>query len=214
MGIKMKHKRKTNRLEYLMIPILSAGLISIGCILASDTLFWKFYEQWKSIFVIGEIAYEEKELQSFSVGAEENSTPGEGLIKGNLYGTITCEEKELYAPLYYGDTEEILQNGAGTYEGYGVPGQGTTILTGAHDATYYKALEQIEPDDIIKVNTYWGSYCYQVEEKRIAKISDSSAYTLQEGETLIMYTCYPFGADAEERLERCFVYAKRITEEK
>ncbi|MBQ4530122.1 MAG: class D sortase [Lachnospiraceae bacterium] len=207
----MKHERKNSRIEYVLIPVFSAILISICYLLVSDTLFWSFYEQWKSVFVTGEIAYVENDFQNL-VKKEERDA-GEGLVKGKLYGTISCSEKELYAPLYYGDTEEILQNGAGTYEGYGVPGQGTTILTGAHDATYYGALEQVEPGDVMQVDTYWGTYCYQVEEKKIAKVSDIEVYALQEGETLIMYTCYPFGAESEERLERCFVYAKKITEE-
>lgn len=206
----MKHERKNSKLEYILIPVFSAVLIIILFILASDTLFWNFYEQWRSAFVTGKIAYEENDFQDL---VKEEGEVGEGLVKGKVYGTISCSEKELYAPLYYGDTEEILQQGAGTYEGYGVPGQGTTILTGAHDATYYGALEQVEPGDIIQVNTYWGTYRYQVEEKKVAKVSDESAYALQEGETLIMYTCYPFGAESEERLERCFVYAKKITEE-
>lgn len=205
----MKHKRK--KIEYVVLPILSAGLISVFIMVAGDTFFWNYCEQWESIFVTGEIAYEQGTSQK--IVKKENYKPGEGLLKGKQYGTVICKEKDLYAPLYYGDTDEILAKGAGTYMGYGVPGQGNTILTGAHDTTYYGALEQIEVGDMIIADTYWGTYKYQVEEKRIAKVSENSAYELQEGETLIMYTCYPFGAEGEERMDRCFVYAERIRED-
>lgn len=205
----MKHEKKI--VEYVMLPILSAGWMIVFIMVAGDTFLWNFYEQWTSIFVTGEIAYEQD--ASHKTVKKESGKPGEGLVKGKQYGTVTCREKDLYAPLYYGDSKEILAKGAGTYTGYGVPGVGSTILTGAHDTTYYEALEQIEAGDVIVVDTYWGTYQYQVEEKRITKASENSAYELQEGENLIMYTCYPFGAEGEERLERCFVYAKRMEEE-
>lgn len=204
----MKQGKKKSRKYYLLIPFFSIGFISILAVTMGNALVMDYAEKWKSAFVTGAVSYEEYETTEM----EQEYRIGEGLTKGSLYGKITCSEKELYAPLYYGDTEEILAKGAGTYEGYGIPGEGKTILTGGHDVTYYRPLEDLEAGDIITVTTYWGTYQYRVTEKRIAKVSDISAYPLEEQEKLILYTCYPFGEETKERTERCFVYAVRLEE--
>lgn len=197
-------------------------LLTIGttAVLTWNLLVKKTVNYWESSFVMGELSYQNaKEIQNKGNNnsqKEDINTEIQNVAipdTGTQYGEIVCEERQLYAPIYYGDTEEILSMGAGTYEGYGVPGQGETILIGAHDGTYFSTLNNLKEKDIIQVNTKWGNYSYQVEKSLVANVTDTKAYTGNIGETLILYTCYPIGVEDKERTERYFVYAKLIKEE-
>lgn len=130
---------------------------------------------------------------------------------GSCYGTIRCNRIDLNAPLYYGDTDEILSKGAGQYIGSSFPGEGRPILVGAHDIGYFAPLEEIEEGDIIHVKTSYGAFQYRVADTRIGYASDIGKKELSRSkEELILYTCYPFGTLTEEKARRYFVAAEKI----
>ncbi|MDD3173961.1 MAG: class D sortase [Herbinix sp.] len=129
------------------------------------------------------------------------------------YGTITCDRIALTAPLYYGDGEYVLQNGAGQYSLSGMPGEGKPILIGGHDTTYFAPLESIAAGDMVSITADYGNFEYEVVGTNIADVSDTTAYDLtQDKEQLILYTCYPFGAVTGDRSNRFFVYCNRISD--
>lgn len=130
--------------------------------------------------------------------------------EGRHYANIIIERLGMNVPLYYGDSNAILKKGAGQYTGSSLPGDGSQILVAAHNTNYFKALQNIENGDIIKVVTGYGEFHYQVIDIVIAKATDSSTYNLSlEYEQLILYTCYPF-TGPPGKTERFFVYANRI----
>ena len=129
------------------------------------------------------------------------------------YATITCESIELEVPLYYGDSETSLGNGAGQYAKSGFPGEGEPILISGHDATFFAPLEKIEAGDTVTISTLYGNYDYKVTGTRVADKTDTTAYNLeQKKEELILYTCYPFGKLTGDRSDRFFVYCDRVSE--
>jgi sortase A len=129
------------------------------------------------------------------------------------YGTIDCERIALSAPVYYGDSETVLQNGVGQFALSGLPGEGKPILMSAHDSTYFAPLEQVAVGDVITITTNNGEYHYSVGTTRIADEADTTAYDLtQDKEQLILYTCYPFGQLVGKRSERFFVYCDLVTD--
>lgn len=129
------------------------------------------------------------------------------------YGTISCERIALSAPLYYGDSDEVLQDGAGQYPNNTLPGLGKPFLVSGHDVTYFEPLADVKIGDIITIVTDYGTFRYSVESKKILSKSDPSAYDLiQDKEQLILYTCYPFGQLVGERENRFFVYCDPISE--
>lgn len=147
--------------------------------------------------------------------------PGKGEIKkndirlpsiGSRYGTMICERVDLKAPLYFGDTYDILSEGAGQYAASGLPGEGRSILVGAHDMGYFAPLESIEKGDMIDLNTSYGEFEYRVTGM---EIKDTSYYGLDEfdsvNEELVLYTCFPFGSFAEDSVYRYFVTAEKIS---
>ena len=51
------------------------------------------------------------------------------------------------APVYYGDTNSILNQGVGTYvdsSGAGIPGESKTILMAGHNNTFFNDLQSVE----------------------------------------------------------------------
>ncbi len=131
--------------------------------------------------------------------------------QGESYGNISCERIALAAPIYYGDTDEYFEKGAGQYIGSGLPGQGKPILIGGHDGSFFAPLEDILTDDIVVITTGYGSYQYKVTEVKTVDKVDSTVYDLtQQKEQLILYTCYPFGQVIGDRSGRYFVYCDRI----
>ncbi len=131
---------------------------------------------------------------------------------GKQNGQIACEEIGLKAPLYYGDDQEILSVGVGTYVGSSLPGQGSVILAGGHDTTFFEPLSRIKVGDVLAVTTIYGDYKYTVTKMSIADLKDTAAYQPKiDKETMILYTCYPFGEVNSERTRRYYVYAQKVT---
>ncbi|SCJ97305.1 Sortase (surface protein transpeptidase) [uncultured Eubacterium sp.] len=130
---------------------------------------------------------------------------------GSRYGSIRCKEIELEVPLYYGDSEEILEKGAGQYSLSGMPGEGRSILIGAHDMTFFKPLEKIKKNQVIEIETTYGLYKYKVKDIKVLKAADPDLYQQEEKESLILYTCYPFGLILGDRSRRFVVYCDKIS---
>ncbi|MFA9464593.1 MAG: class D sortase [Velocimicrobium sp.] len=131
---------------------------------------------------------------------------------GEQYGMITCKDIDLRAPLYFGDTDEILEDGVGQYAKSKMPGFGGCILVGGHDSTFFAPLETIEVGQKVVINTEYGAYTYEVRETKVVKTEDIAACRLEsEEEQLVLYTCYPFGKVLRARDERYFVYCDKVS---
>lgn len=131
---------------------------------------------------------------------------------GDQYGEIIVERIGLHVKLFYGDSESILYNGAGQYQGSFMPGFGRTILIAGHTIPYFQKLGSIKSGDVVQISTHYGTYQYKVTGSKIGKYNDGSLYDLGQAkkEQLILYTCYPLdGIGFKE--ERLFIYADKIT---
>lgn len=135
-------------------------------------------------------------------------------VVGDRYATITISGTNVNAPVYYGDTTRILNQGVGTYMdngGAGLPGESKTILLSGHNNTFFNDLQHAEVGATVTITTHYGVYTYEVTETKILDYQDDSAYDFsREDENLILYTCYPFDALGFTP-DRFFVYAKYIS---
>lgn len=131
---------------------------------------------------------------------------------GDQYGEIEITRIGLKTKLYYGDSEEILYNGAGQYQGSFLPGFGRTILIAGHTIPYFQKLGDVVNGDIIHISTHYGSYDYMVSLSKVGSYNDGTLYDLSqtEKEQLILYTCYPLDGIGFKQ-ERLFVYADKIS---
>lgn len=125
------------------------------------------------------------------------------ILKGDIFdGAI---------PVYYGDDEQELENGAGQYAGSSLPGEGKTILIGAHDTTFFEPLENVKKGNKFTIKTSYGIFQYVVSKMEIHSINDQTAYNQEvDNEQLILYTCYPFGNLLGDRTKRYFVYCDKV----
>ena len=88
------------------------------------------------------------------------------------YGFVICDEIGLNARLYYGDSENVLNIGAGHSLSSHMFGESGTILVGGHDTTFFKCLDKLKKNMKVTVKTYFGVFEYKVSESKIVQGSD------------------------------------------
>lgn len=114
-------------------------------------------------------------------------------------------QKGLLAPLQYG---------VGHLFGY--PGAGGTILVYGHSSSFswdvseytkiFRQINKLNPGDRVTVNYGGKAYTYEVTYKHAVDASDMSAYKKNNGEELILYTCWP----PDDIKQRYLVHAKPV----
>lgn len=134
---------------------------------------------------------------------------------GERYANLCCKRIALEAPVYWGDTKEILKDGVGQYIGSFLPGFERTILLSGHNNSYFHSLQKIETGDLLSCTTSYGEYEYVVTSVTIMSSADAEdsfdRMLSSEKEKLILYTCYPFDSLIAEKEDRLFVFADKIS---
>ena len=114
--------------------------------------------------------------------------------EGENYGRLVIQGTSIDCNLFYGDSPVELSSGAGTYAGASIPGEGSTVMIGAHTGTYFRDLESVVEGADITITTDYGEYHYTVARCAVVEETDTTAYDLDaEEENIILFTCYPFG---------------------
>lgn len=130
---------------------------------------------------------------------------------GDYLGHLTVSGTTVDCDVYYGDSETEFGKGAGTYKGAKIPGEGGTILMGAHTNTYFRDFESAQIGGDVTFVTDYGEYHYTITDMRVATDTDTTAYDLDATqENLIMYTCYPFGT-MNYTDQRYFIYCDLVS---
>lgn len=107
-----------------------------------------------------------------------------------------------------------LQHGVGHLFSY--PGNGGTTLIYGHSSSYawdvseytkiFRQINKLNPGDRVVI-TYGGRiFTYEVTHKQTVDASDMSAYQQNNGERLILYTCWP----PDDIKQRYLVHAKPV----
>lgn len=188
--------RGKGKLWRYTVPIAFTLLLCVGLIFIAKPINQIFTAQMKSLVDAGNPEVTLVDTR------EKNQRPE----VGSRYATISCDQVGMNAPIYYGDTEDIFQNGVGQYVKSGLPGDGETIILGGHDMTYFAPLERIKEGMTVKVKTSYGTFNYRVDAMRIADDRNYLPKKYNKGEVLVLYTCYPFGAVFGNRTDRYYVY--------
>ena len=227
--MKKKSFIRNNPLAYLVVPLVFVILTAAAGVLAFRQ-FAAPYQTLLSWFTSTKVDAQPQDLfagiadtiktgtaSGEGGGAQPESIPLSSITypaAGDRYGEITISDTTVSAPLYYGDTNKILNQGVGTYadnSGAGIPGEGKTILLAGHNNTFFNDLQHVEEGAIVTIETHYGTYTYEVTEMKTANYSDTTTYDFsREDENLILYTCYPFNALGFTS-ERYFVYAKFVS---
>lgn len=213
-------KSKKGLTEYIVFPLafFVSGLLFLY--LALSPFIHLVLSGWELFSSDSNAAYgEEIHNDIFGKGkleGYEGSVPSSLITyptNGTKYAeiTITANDTVYVIPLYFGDNSSILRKGAGQYLGSHFPGESSTILVSGHNNTYFNCLQYVNVGDIIKVETNYGTYQYEITETAVKKNTDPTSYDLSATEeNLILYTCYPF-SQLGLTPNRFFVYTRLVS---
>lgn len=205
-------------LRYSYIPIIM-GVIVIVITRISLSYFDDLMDSVQRNFINTQPLYYSDENAYKAANVKINSQPESIHLSdlnypryGEQYGELKCDSLGIDTPVFFGDRGANLKSGAGTYSGSGIPGQGKTILIGAHDTTFFQGLEDVKKGQTFTFTTSYGIYEYKVRDTKIYHADAyDEAYDLNvEQEQLILYTCYPFGKLNGEKSDRMFVYLDKV----
>ncbi|HEY7838480.1 MAG TPA: class D sortase [Terriglobales bacterium] len=112
--------------------------------------------------------------------------PGEGL------GRIQIPALHLSAIVLEGVGAETLRRAVGHVPRSALLGQpGNTVLAGHRD-TFFRSLRNIQPGDLITLQTAQASFDYRVQTTSIVDPDDVAVLDATASDTLTLVTCYPF----------------------
>ena len=211
-------------------PLAYFGMPVVFCVLGYALLWLALQPVWPVVSAtVGFLV--SKEAPSFSNNlsvvydpealkeeAEAGFIPGESVkfpTAGDLYGQVTCARIGLDVPVYWHDTDEILDYGAGQSLTSFPPGFGRSIVLSGHNMTYFNCLQDIAVGDVIEFDTNWCNYEYTVTRVEVYNENALWDYInenmFREEEELVMYTCYPFYAITGRKTDRLTVFAERTS---
>lgn len=131
-------------------------------------------------------------------------------VLGEMYAKLNISSCDINLPVYYGDNEKILEVGVGHYSGSHFPGEGKGILYTTHNTSdkLYN-LKDIKNGDKVELTTTFGTFEYVVTKSEVIQETDERKAKIESDKELLMiYTCYPFGADKYTD-KRFMVYCER-----
>lgn len=130
---------------------------------------------------------------------------------GSNYGTLKIANLDIKLPIYYGETKEILKHGIASNTN--MPGENKRIIMSAHNSSkFLKNIKDIKNDELIKIETTYGKFEYQVFKTEILNEDEFDKLSKSDKELLVIYTCYPFDEVIYSN-KRFVVYAYLIEED-
>ena len=221
-GHRHKHNKKLGGKSFLILPIIFCfGILLITCASA----FLNLGSVGSALGIVFSSAPKDYSTayKNIYVPLGENETgdmvtnkDGKSFIKadkiaypkyGYRFGELSIPDCKVECPLFMGDDEVALNNGAGVYYGSFIPGYGGTVLIAGHNNTFFNGLKNAKAGQEIILKTSYGNYRYKIRETAVKDSLDTTAYDLSaDYENLVLYTCYPFD-EVGLTGKRLFVYA-------
>ena len=113
---------------------------------------------------------------------------------GDCYAALNCENAGLNdIPVFWGDSPDLLEKGAGQFNGSVYIGEKGNVVISGHNHTYFYNLKNCKTGDIITLETSYGVFTYKVSELVYFKDSDLTYIYPSEEDRLTLYTCWNNG---------------------
>ena len=77
---------------------------------------------------------------------------------GEQYGVLSCEAIDLYVPVYWGATSELLELGACQTTASAIAGAGGNAVISAHVNTFFNRLDELQTGDTLTLYTNYGRF--------------------------------------------------------
>lgn len=128
-----------------------------------------------------------KEVEDEKVGKHTIIYP----YYGDYYATLNCENAGLIdVPVYAGTTDDVLQNGAGWYNGSVFIGNYGNCVIAGHNYTVFYHLFDCEIGDIVTLETDYCKLTYEITDSVIFEETDTTYVEPTDDDRLTLYTCY------------------------
>ncbi len=128
---------------------------------------------------------------------------------GAMIGYVEVPSIDVYLPIYYGTTREVLKEGAGLLENSSLPvgGASTHAVLSAHTGMASKRLftdlDHAQKGDIFFIHILGQDLAYKVDQIKVVLPSESEELYIEEGKDRVtLLTCTPFGINDHRLLVR------------
>lgn len=123
---------------------------------------------------------------------EGRSTPAARPEPGEPIGVLEISRLRLSAVVVHGETDAILKTAVGHLVDTPFPWDGGNTALAAHRDTFFRPLEHVHHDDLLRLKTARGEYHYRVRETLVVDPEDVWVLDPTPTPTLTLITCYPF----------------------
>ena len=186
--------------------ILERALVVVGVLLLG-------YYGYVSVEARLYQAYENRELDAIlqsgpsanSHGAAATRATRAAPAPGTVIGRIEIPRLRVSTIVRAGSDARTLRLAVGHIEGTAFPGGSGNVGLAGHRDTFFRRLEEIQPDDEIRLVTPDGTFVYQVERTDVVRPDDIWVLDPTDTPTLTLVTCYPFtyvGSAPERFIDR------------
>lgn len=197
-----------NVLKATIISVIVAFILTMIFLLAINIIFGEEIKTATSLINKMAIEINTKPIEPLTIS--NNKLDGYPEY-GTQYGTMEIPGLNLYLPVYYGETLDVLKKGIGHSSGSYFPGEnGSIIYMGHNSKNMLRRLGELKIGDKIKIKTDYGEFNYEIYDTKLVKETEKSKLPIQkEKEILMLYTCYPFN-NIGYATKRYVVYANKI----
>lgn len=204
------HKKILPILKGIAEQIAISFFVSSVIFLVIYVFFYEKIDTYLSLvnlITIAEKQVEKQEITFDSVEKRLATYPDWGTI----WATLEIPDINVSAPVYHGDTLDIIKYGVGHFSGSYFPGEGSSIILAAHNSKqHFMYLPKLQEGAEIIIHASYGTFTYRLTSSKIIKDTDMGSLPIQtEKELLMMYTCYPVNTIGHKN-KRYVVYAELV----
>ncbi len=116
----------------------------------------------------------------------------QNLDNRSILGLVRISKLNLTAPLLEGTSSNSLNVGVGHLTESAQPGFPGTCVIAAHNATWFRHVDELKPGDSIVLQTKKAEYTYSVTGARVVTAGDKVDNTAKQ--TIVLEACYPLDA--------------------
>lgn len=131
------------------------------------------------------------------------------LCVDGVLGFIEIPKINVYLPIYYDSTPEVLEKGVGHLQNTSLPigGESThAVLTGHRglpSATLFTDLDQLASGDVFYVHIFNEVLAYKVDQIKVVEPEDTEDLTIVDSKDYVtLVTCTPYGINTQRMLVR------------
>ena len=126
------------------------------------------------------------------LNSEKSKPEKKQLAHDSVVGRIEIPRLAVSAVVFEGTDSPVLLHGIGHLTGSHLPGEKGNVVFAGHRDTFFRALRDIHPHDVITVTTEEGTRRYSVQSTAIVDPDQTSVLKDTPAPTLTLITCYPF----------------------